>query len=132
MMQSNRPYLIRAFYQWIVDNGCVPLLVLNTQYLTCYLPKEYIENGEIVFSLSPDAIRDLKITNEQITFRAAFSGIIYNIAAPIDAVVAIYEEETGEGFSSPTEPHQQEVTNTPKSKPMLRLVTVDDHENIEE
>ena len=55
-MLSNKPYLIRAFYEWIVDNDCTPFLVVNANYPRCNVPKEHIENGEITLNISPNAM----------------------------------------------------------------------------
>ena len=79
-MLSNRPYLLRAFYQWIIDSNCTPILVIDAHYPRCKIPKDYVEDGEIIFNISPSAIRDLKITNELIEFKASFSGVIHIIS----------------------------------------------------
>lgn len=97
-MLSNRPYLLRAFYQWIVDSGCTPILVLDATNPRCKVPKDYIEGGEIVFNISPSAIRDLKMLNDLVEFKASFSGVIHMISAPIKAVMSVYAEENGEGI----------------------------------
>lgn len=97
-MISNRPYLIRAFHEWIVDSQCTPILVLDANHPRCKIPKDYAEGGEIVFNVSAAAVRDLKIANELIEFKASFSGVIHMISAPISAALAIYAEENGEGL----------------------------------
>lgn len=97
-MLSNRPYLLRAFNQWIVDSACTPILVLDATNPRCKIPKDYAEGGEIVFNISSVAVRDLKITNELIEFKASFTGVIHLISAPIKAILAIYAEENGEGL----------------------------------
>lgn len=97
-MFSNKPYLLRAFYEWIVDNACTPYVVVNAYYPRCNVPTEYIENGEITLNIAPSAIRDLKITNETIEFRASFSGIVHLISAPVKAVLAIYAQENQQGM----------------------------------
>jgi len=97
-MLSNRPYLLRAFYQWIIDSACTPILVIDANHPRCKIPQDYAEGGEIVFNISSVAVRDLKITNELIEFKASFSGVIHLISAPIKAVMAIYAEENGEGI----------------------------------
>ena len=97
-MLSNKPYLIRAFYEWIVDCKCTPLLVVDATQPRCNVPKEYVENGEIILNVSPEAIRDLKIGNSMVEFKASFSGIAHLISAPIRAVLAVYAEENGQGM----------------------------------
>jgi len=97
-MISNRPYLLRAFHQWIVDSQCTPILVIDANNPFSKIPKEYVESNEIVFNISEGAIRDLKITNQLIEFKASFSGVVHLISAPIKAVLAVYAEENGEGI----------------------------------
>lgn len=97
-MISNRPYLIRAFYQWIVDSGCTPILVIDAHHPRCKIPEEFADDGEIVFTVSPVAVRDLYITNEKVEFNASFSGVIHLITAPVNAVLSMYAEENGEGI----------------------------------
>lgn len=97
-MLSNKPYLIRAFYEWIVDSKCTPFLVINANYPKCKIPQEFVEDGQITLNIFPEAIRDLKIGNEFLEFRASFSGVIHIISAPIKAVLAIYAQENGQGM----------------------------------
>lgn len=97
-MLSNRPYLLRAFYQWIVESACTPILVVDANHPRCKVPQDYVEGGEIVFNISSAAVRDLKISNDIIEFKASFNGVIHLISAPITAVLAVYAEENGEGI----------------------------------
>lgn len=97
-MLSNKPYLIRGFYEWIVDSRCTPLLVVDATQPRCNVPQEYVENGEIILNVSPDAIRDLKVSSNLVEFKASFSGIAHLISVPIRAVLAVYAEENGQGM----------------------------------
>ncbi len=97
-MLSNKPYLIRAFYEWIIDSDCTPFVVINANYPRCQVPLDYVENGEITLNVSPEAIRDLKITNDSIEFRASFAGVVHIISAPIKATLAIYAQENQQGM----------------------------------
>ena len=131
-MLSNKPYLMRAFYDWIVDSGCTPFLVINTYFPRCNVPKEFIgKNGEITLNISPTAIRDLKITKDLIEFRASFSGIIHIISAPVKAVLAVYAQENQQGlFFDYEEPNTENsggsgeisIDTSSKRKPTLKLV----------
>ncbi len=97
-MLSNKPYLIRAFYEWIVDSKCTPFLVVNALYPRAKVPVDYIEDGQITLNVSPEAVRDFKIGNEFVEFRASFSGIVHIISAPIKSVLAVYAQENGQGM----------------------------------
>ncbi len=121
-MLSNRPYLLRAFYEWIVDSACTPILVLNTCNPRCRIPQEYVDGDEIVFNVSSTAVRDLKMTNDAIEFKASFSGMINVIYAPVQAVMAIYAEENGEGLFFDAE---DDVDNGDNAIRPVKLTSID-------
>lgn len=112
-MISNRPYLLRAFYQWIVDSGCTPILVIDAEHPRCKIPQEFAEDGEIIFNIAPAAVRDLKITNEFLEFKASFSGIVHFISAPINAILSIHAEENGEGIFFDADDAPEEPVKAP-------------------
>src|SRR5690349_3826704 len=97
-MLSNKPYLLRAFYEWISDSQCTPILVINAEHPRCRVPKEYIDGGEVVFNVSPEAVRDMEISNDRIEFKASFSGVTYIIFAPMKSILSLYAEENNEGI----------------------------------
>ncbi|HEX2549516.1 MAG TPA: ClpXP protease specificity-enhancing factor [Gammaproteobacteria bacterium] len=108
-MLSNKPYLIRAFYDWIVDSQCSPFVVINATYPKCKVPLEHVENGEITLNVSPAAVRDLKISNDLVEFRASFSGVVHIISAPVKAVLAIYAQENQQGMFFDYEDAEDEI-----------------------
>src|SRR3984885_6234873 len=110
-MLSNKPYLIRAFYEWIVDSKTTPLLVVDATMPRCNVPQEYVENGEIILNISPDAIRDLKVTRHLVEFKASFSGIAHLISVPVRAVLAVYAEENGQGMFFDIENEEESDSN---------------------
>jgi len=98
-MSSQKPYMVRAFFSWIVDNQCNPYLVVQADYPQTRVPQEYVdESGQIVLNISPDIVNDLQLTDKFVTFTARFSGVKCNIYIPIQAVVAIYAKENGQGM----------------------------------
>jgi stringent starvation protein B len=135
-MISNKPYILRAFYDWILDNRCTPILVINVDSPHCRVPLDYVENGEIVFNIAPAAVRGLKLNNDAVEFKATFNGIVHMIYAPVRSIGALYAEENGEGvyFDSPEDsgrtgadaappvPPPQADNVSAKRKPFLRLV----------
>lgn len=113
-MLSNKPYLLRAFHEWIVDSGCKPVLVVDASHPRCKVPLDLVENNEILFNVSPMAVRDLKLSNEAVEFKASFSGVIHVIYVPIKAVTSIYAEENNEGIVfDPEENAEQESVVVP-------------------
>ena len=101
-MTPSRPYLLRALYQWIVDNNMVPNIVVNATFPGVDVPKEHVKNGKIVLDIRPAAIRDLEISNEFIQFRARFL-VVRTVYVPMEAITTIYAVETGQGMVFPEE-----------------------------
>ena len=101
-MTSNKPYLIRGIYDWIVDNQLTPYLVVDAAADYVQVPHEYVEDGKIILNISPRACRGLHLENDRIVFSARFSGEVRQIFVPPRAVLAIYAKENGRGmiFSS--------------------------------
>ncbi|RMD78062.1 MAG: ClpXP protease specificity-enhancing factor [Gammaproteobacteria bacterium] len=97
-MSSSRPYLLRALYEWIVDNGCTPHLVVAADLEGVAVPRAYVRNGQIVLNVSPEAVRGLEMGNEEIRFGARFAGRAMEVRFPPRAVLAIYARETGKGM----------------------------------
>ncbi len=94
---SNKPYLIRAIYEWCADAGYTPYIGVKVDQNT-KVPLEYVKNGEIVLSISLQATRNLTIGNDMIQFSARFNGVSREIAVPIYAVASIFARETGRGM----------------------------------
>lgn len=112
-MTPSRPYLLRGFYEWIVDNHYTPYIVINTDIPDVHVPEEYIEDGRIVLNIAPNAIRGLLLANDHIEFNARFSGVPYDIWAPIKAVTAVYAKENGRGMVF----KEEEEDDTPPTSP---------------
>lgn len=96
-MTSNKPYLIRAFYEWIVDNNLTPYLVVNANIQGCKVPTQHIQNGQIVLNILPSAVGNMLMGNEVISFNARFGGKPFALTIPVKAVLAIYARENGAG-----------------------------------
>ncbi|ESP95296.1 ClpXP protease specificity-enhancing factor [Pseudoalteromonas luteoviolacea] len=96
-MTSNRPYLLRAFYEWIVDNQCTPHIVVNANYPHVQVPVQFVQDGQIVLNVSPSAANNFSMDNDALSFSARFSGQPMQVYVPVEAVLAIYARENGEG-----------------------------------
>lgn len=128
-MTSNRPYLIRALYDWIVDNDLTPHLLVNAAYRDVTVPTRFVEDGRIVLNVSPDAVRGLDLGNEYIVFSARFGGVAEDVAVPPGAVLGIYARENGRGMLFPEEPEDEtlEAEDEPEppkpgGRPTLKVV----------
>lgn len=103
-MTSNRPYLVRALYEWILDNDCTPYVLANTEYPGVQIPEGYANDGQIVLNVSPNAVRQLEIANDAIRFEGRFGGVSHQLCIPSAAVMAIYARENGKGMVFELEP----------------------------
>ena len=93
-----KPYLLRALYEWCVDNGYTPHLAVKVDSRS-QVPSEYVRNGEITLNVSPSAVHKLQMGNELIEFSARFAGVARQISVPVAGVYALYARETGHGMN---------------------------------
>ena len=101
-LPSTRPYLIRALHEWCVDHGFTPYVAVKVNG-SVQVPREYVQDGEIVLNVSYDATSSLKLGNDFIEFKARFGGQPRDIMVPMDRVLAIYARENGQGMGFPVE-----------------------------
>ncbi|MCH4871808.1 MULTISPECIES: ClpXP protease specificity-enhancing factor [Pseudomonas] len=104
-MNSSRPYLVRALYEWIVDNDCTPHMLVNSDYPEVQVPAGFASDGQIVLNVSPTAVRDLHMDNEAVSFEGRFGGVPHTLYVPIPAIMGIYARENGEGMVFDLEEH---------------------------
>lgn len=98
-LSSRRPYLIRALYDWVLDNGLTPHLLVAADADGVDVPRQFVtEDGKITVNISPGAVRGLSLDNELISFSARFSGQSCDVSLPPGAVLALYARENGEGM----------------------------------
>ncbi|MCZ6804418.1 MAG: ClpXP protease specificity-enhancing factor [Proteobacteria bacterium] len=102
-MNSNQPYLLRALYGWICDNHLTPYLLVDVSGDKLSVPLDFVEDNKIVLNISPNAVRDLDLSDDFINFKARFSGKSMSVYFPVDVVLAIYAKENGRGMIFPGE-----------------------------
>lgn len=123
---STKPYLIRAIYEWCVDNGFTPYLSVAVDQNT-RVPMEFVKEGKIMLNLSAGATRNLTMDNDWVQFSARFGGVSRELQIPIAAVIGIFARENNEGMgfapdtpadtTDPTEPEPPKP-----GKPRLQIV----------
>ncbi|WP_411860474.1 ClpXP protease specificity-enhancing factor [Halioxenophilus sp. WMMB6] len=137
-MSSIKPYLIKAHYQWIVDNSCTPYLMVDAYSEGVSVPQQYVnKDGQIVLNISPSAVVGLSMDLKAIAFNARFGGMPMDIYVPCYAVVGIYAKENGRGMmfevEQPPEPEppkpsgevrsiNSNKSKSPDAKPSLRII----------
>lgn len=108
-MTSNQPYLLRAFYEWLVDNNLTPYIVVDATVDGVMVPQEHIKDGQIVLNISPTACGKLQLGNVDVTFEARFGGVPRSLAVPCAAILAIYARENGAGTVFTPEEHEEQL-----------------------
>jgi len=93
-----KPYLLRALFQWCVDNGYTPHVAVRVDSKT-QVPAEYVKGGEITLNVSPNAVHKLQMGNDLVEFSARFGGVARQISVPIANIYALYARETGHGMT---------------------------------
>lgn len=125
-MTSSRPYLIRALYQWIVDNSLTPHLLVDATAAGVSVPQQRISEGKIVLNIHPSSVRNLSLENDWINFSTRFAGTPYEVAFPVQAALAIYARENGHGMAFREEEnggnHPPPSSDAGSRKPSLRVV----------
>ncbi len=117
-----RPYLLRAFYEWIVDNGMTPHILVDARSNQVSVPRQFVKDGNIVLNVSMTAANNLMMRDDEVTFNARFGGKAFSIYLPMWSIMAIYSRETQDGISFPPdeyagveglEEHVEPVRQTP-------------------
>jgi stringent starvation protein B len=126
-MNSSRPYIMRALYEWIVDNDFTPYVLVDASIEDDAVPQQFVKDNQIVLNISPDAVVDLSISNQAVAFNGRFGGVATDVFVPISAVVGIYARENGQGMvfdpeevSSP--PDDTPPDPEPEKRPSLKIV----------
>ena len=130
-MTPSRPYIVRALYDWIVDNDCTPYVLVDAGVSNVMVPEQYVKDGQIVLNISPTAVMDLDIGNEALAFNGRFGGVATDIYVPVAAVIGIYARENGQGMvfdpeemsGEPAPPEDEPPEGGgPEGRPSLKIV----------
>lgn len=131
-MTARRPYMLRAFYDWLVDNDLTPHLVVDATMPGVRVPVEFIQDGQIILNIAPRAVGNLELGNDAITFHARFSGRPHSVIVPVYAVQAIYARENGAGtMFEPEEAYthiEEEAMTEEESSPSFTTVSDEPYE----
>ncbi len=130
-MTSSRPYLIRALYDWIVDNSLTPYMVINARAENVSVPQQYVnKDGQIILNVAPRAVMEFSLGNDAVVFKARFGGVPTDVFAPCHAVMGIYARENGQGMMFDAEPPPKDPSpdgsgsssGAPERRPSLKIV----------
>ncbi len=137
-LSPRRPYLLRAFYEWLLDNQLTPHLVVDVTLPGVQVPMEYARDGQIVLNIAPRAVGNLELANGDVRFNARFGGVPRNVFVPMAAVLAIYARENGAGtmfepeaaYDEDVESHNDDSQNAFESEMVMQVIDGDrpDHD----
>ena len=126
-MSSNKPYLVKAFYEWISDNDLTPYIMVDVNVYGVLVPMNYVADGQIVLNVASSAVGTIALGDKAIEFSARFGGKLEHITVPYGAIGAIYAKENGAGTSLPIEHSDEdeaEVVDELPEKPKSTLSSV--------
>jgi stringent starvation protein B len=131
-MTPNRPYLIRALYEWILDNRMTPYLLVDATHPRAMVPKQFVQDGKIVLNINPTAVQALVLGNDRIELDARFGGVAMKVEIPVGSVLGIYARENGHGMLFPDDVAETGdmgdsdegpgPPNPPSQRPTLKVV----------
>ena len=98
IMRSNRPYLLKAFYEWIVDSDCTPYIAVDAHHIGVEVPQQFVADGQIVLNIAPRAVSEFEMADDHLQFTTRFGGIPIDIYVPMGAIIGIYAQENGQGM----------------------------------
>jgi stringent starvation protein B len=116
-MTPKRPYLLRAFYEWIVDNNMTPYITVDATADEVSVPRQHVKDGRIVLNISPTAVRDFVMDNDAVSFSARFGGVAFYVYCQIYSILAVYSRETQDGASFPPEEYAHLKPAAPAAPP---------------
>jgi stringent starvation protein B len=141
-LSPRRPYLLRAFYEWLLDNQLTPHLVVDVTLPGVLVPMEYARDGQIVLNIAPRAVGNLELANDEVRFNARCGGVPRQVSVPLAAVLAIYARENGAGtMFEPETAYDEDVaslnddgeTTSSESETVMSVIDGDkpdhDHDN---
>lgn len=123
-MTSQRPYLLRAIYEWIADNGLTPHVLVDARVAGVRVPAHTVKDGQVVLNIAERAVVRLAMDNDALRFSARFGGVSQNVVVPMSAVIAIYARESGQGMALPEDPRP--VPDDPSAEAALEASLVED------
>ncbi|MBK0123499.1 ClpXP protease specificity-enhancing factor [Pantoea sp. S61] len=124
-LTARRPYLLRAFYDWLLDNQLTPHLVVDINLPGVQVPLEYARDGQIVLNIAPRAVGNLDLANDEVRFNARFGGVPRQVSVPMAAVLAIYARENGAGTMFEPEPAYELETNEKEGQEETMMSVID-------
>lgn len=122
-MTSSKPYIVRAFYDWICDNDLTPYIAVDVNVYGVLVPMAFVNDGQIILNIAPGAVGSISLEGDCIEFTARFGGKLEHLTVPFGAISAIYAKENGAGTSLAIEHPEEDATSL---SPVSAVDTSDD------
>lgn len=97
-MISKRPYLLHAYYDWILANNMTPHLVIRASHKDAVVPQAYVKDDQIVLNANPSAVKNFFMDYEHVAFSARFGGSPFQVYLPVFSIIGIFARENGDGI----------------------------------
>ncbi|ULG70795.1 ClpXP protease specificity-enhancing factor [Marinobacterium sediminicola] len=124
-MKPSRPYLLRALYEWVLDNNMTPHIAVDATLQGVQVPDQFVQDGQITLNIAPSAVQGLMIDDQGISFSARFGGVPMNVYVPMVAVLAIFTRENGMGMGFGMEPGVEVLLEQAENAAVLQEASVE-------
>ena len=121
-MLVQRPYLLKAFYNWIVDSECTPHIIVDATQACVEVPQQFVEDGKIVLNIAPKSVVQFSMDDDAVAFNARFSGQPMQVYVPLYAIEGIYARENGAGTMFPDEPAYEALDKSAEPEQAVEVV----------
>src|SRR3546814_16880326 len=71
-MTSHRPYLLRALYEWIADNGMTPHVLVDATQAGVRVPPHPVKDGRVGLHIADRAVAGLELEQDRIRLTDRF------------------------------------------------------------
>ncbi len=116
-MIPTRPYLLRAIYEWTNDNKLTPYLLVNAEMKGVHVPRQHVQDGQIVLNIAPHAVNQMMMDNDAVSFSARFGGVSQQLYVPMAAVLGLYARENGQGLFFDPQEYEGHQASSDSSQP---------------
>jgi stringent starvation protein B len=124
-MLVQRPYLLKAFYNWIVDSECTPHIIVDATQACVEVPHQFVEDGKIVLNIAPQSVVQFSMDDDAVAFNARFSGVPTQVYVPLYAIEGIYARENGAGTMFAEEPAYKALDKATKPEQDVKPAVVE-------
>jgi stringent starvation protein B len=115
--KAKRPYLLRAIYDWIVDSGLTPYVLVDATADGVVVPADHVKDGKIVLNVGPTAVGAFSLDDNALSCDCRFGGRSFAIYLPMPSIQAVYARESGEGMVFEAEEFPASLPGDPDDTP---------------